>query len=366
VSTAATVSCSFEEPLGKAQQRRYSLLEFVAASGLQSLVVGASKNPNAKITVLLVSPASGQPVLALKVPTTDAAARAVEAEARVLVALEELPPGVMETIPRIVDTVEFDGRPGIVMTAVEGTPMTTSYQRWRHTARSARVAAHFAAVGSWLGAAQRATAGELAPLDMDGEALSRLSSRFSEDPLVDDAVDQLGEIYARLRRNTVPRTAVHGDLWFGNVLLSGGRVSGVVDWEAGATSGEPVRDLVRFALMYALFLDRRTRPGRRVTGHPGLRAGDWGAGVEYAFDGTGWFPELFRQFLREGLDRLGASPTSWRDAALAGIAEVAAFADHDEFARLHLQLFRRLAVPRPQRRPTKPVRRLSRRGGFTR
>lgn len=243
--------------------------------------------------------------------------------------------------------------------------MTTSYLRWHHTARSARVAAHFAAVDTWLAAFQRATAGQLAPLDMDGGALTRLSSRFSDDPRVDHAVDRLVEIYARLRRNTVPRAAVHGDLWLGNILLSRGRISGVVDWEAGANAGDPVRDLVRFALMYALFLDRRTRPGRRVAGHPELQAGVWGAGVEYALDGTGWFPQLFRRFLCEGLDRLGASPGNWRDAALAGIGEVAAFADHDEFARLHFQLFLRLAVPRSQGRPKKPVRRLPRRGGFT-
>jgi hypothetical protein len=107
--------------------------------------------------------------------------------------------------------------------------------------------------------------------------------------------------------------------------------------------GEPVRDLARFALMYALYLDRRTRAGRRVAGHAELRSGTWGAGVDYALDGSGWFPDLFSRFLSEGLTRLGASPASWRDAALAGIAEVAAFTDHDEFARRHLELFRRLA-----------------------
>jgi aminoglycoside phosphotransferase len=333
----------FPELLGGAPPHRTSLWEFVQSSGLRSLVAAASRNPNAKITVLLLSPVTGRSVLAIKVPTTDAAARAIEAEGRVLVDLHRLGQSVIETIPRIVGMVEFEGRPGIVMTAVQGTPMTSSYLRWRYTAAHENVAVHLAAVDTWLADLQRETAGELAPLDMDGGVASRLLSRFSDDERVGDDLDRLAEIYGNLRRNTVPRTAVHGDLWLGNVLLSGGRASGVVDWEDGATLGEPVRDLVRFAMMYALFLDRRTRAGRRVAGHPGLRAGDWGAGVEYAFDGTGWFPELFRRFLRDGLARLGASPASWRDAALAGIAEVAAFTDRDEFARLHLALFRRLA-----------------------
>jgi hypothetical protein len=99
---------------------------------------------------------------------------------------------------------------------------------------------------------------------------------------------------------------------------------------------------VRFALMYALYLDRRTRAGRQVPGHAGLRAGPWGAALEFALDGAGWFPELFRRFLGDGLSRLGAAPEDWRDAALAGIAEVAALTDHPDFARHHLELFRRV------------------------
>ena len=127
----------------------------------------------------------------------------------------------------------------------------------------------------------------------------------------------------------------------GSVLVRDGCVSGVrlggrIDVRrAGA-------DLVRFANVYALYLDRRTRPGRRVGGHPGLRADEWGAGIEYALDAPGWFPTLYRRFLQDGLARLGADPAGWRDAALAGVAEVAALTDHHEFARLHLELFRRL------------------------
>jgi aminoglycoside phosphotransferase (APT) family kinase protein len=328
-----------------------SLYDFVAASGLHSVVVGTSKDPNAKITMLLVSPATRRPVLAVKAPTTDAAARAVEHERRLLVDLHEhRAAGPWGAIPRVVDSVEFDGRPALVMTAVQGMQMTTSYMRRRHTASYASVAADFAAVETWLANLQDETADRAAPIDMDEGVVSRLRSRFADDERLGADLDQLVEVYARLRQNAVPRAVVHGDLWFGNVLLTGGRVSGVVDWEAGATLGEPVRDLVRFALMYALYLDRDTTLGRRVPGHPGLRADTWGAGVEYALDGTGWFPDLFQRFLGDGLKRLGASPAAWRDAVLAGIAEVAALTDDLEFARLHLELFRRIAHRQPSGR----------------
>jgi hypothetical protein len=343
MNAAATAHGLFSEPSGDPHAEQRPLWEYVRATGLHSLVVCASKNPNAKIIVLLVSPQNGLPVLAVKVPRTDAAARSVEDEARLLRELPDLGPRLSRTIPRVVDMVEFHGRPGMVTTAVDGLPMKTAYLRWRHTARPASVAGDFAAVDGWVSELQQRAAQEIQPLEMDGGVAAQLGRRFSNDESLVDDLGRLRRIYATLRQNAVPRTPVHGDLWVGNVFLSGGAVSGVVDWEGGASSGEPVRDLVRFALTYALFLDRRTRSGRRVAGHRLLRAGDWGAGVRYAFDGSGWFPELFRSFLRNGLDRLGASPDCWRDAALAGIAETAAFADHEGFARLHLELFRQLA-----------------------
>ena len=322
-----------------------SLLDFVRSSGLQSLVVGASKDPNAKITVLLISPITGRAVLAVKAPTTDLAARAVRIESRALLDVRAvLPERLRETIPEVVDLVDFEGRPAVVVSAVPGTPMTTSYYRWRHTASPVHVGADFAAVATWLAAVQGATAGTPAPLDMDGGVSAGLARRFADDPQLDADLERLADVHARLGRDTTPRTAVHGDLWFGNVLVADERVCGVVDWEAGSPSGEPVRDLVRFAHMYALYLDRNTRAGREVRGHPGLRAGGFGAGLVFALSGSGWFPELFRHFLRHGLARLGASPDNWRDAVLAGIAEVAALTDDHGFARRHLELFRHVTT----------------------
>ncbi|OAI55889.1 hypothetical protein AYO48_02400 [Gaiella sp. SCGC AG-212-M14] len=340
--TSAALTTTPLQPSARPEGLR-SLSEFTLDSGLQSLVIGISKDPNAKVTVLLVSPVSGRSVLAVKVPTTDVAARAVEAEESALLAVRQVAPRkVADVIPRVVDAVEFEGRRATVVTAMPGIPMATWYIRRRHTATQALVAADFNAVETWLSELQSGTAGSSARMDMDEGVADRLRERFSDDVGLDADLDQLAEINERLGRNETSRTAVHGDMWFGNVLLAGTQITGVVDWEACTTSGEPMRDLVRFALMYALFLDRRTRPGRRVAGHPGLRADSWGAGVEFALAGAGWFPDLFRQFLERGLTRLGAPAASWRDAAVAGIAEVAALTDDHDFARGHLELFRRV------------------------
>jgi hypothetical protein len=64
--------------------------------------------------------------------------------------------------------------------------------------------------------------------------------------------------------------------------------------------------------------------------------------VEYAIDGTGWYPDLVRSFVTTGLERLGVPPSCWRDVLRADVAASAAAADHDDFARNHLLLFRRL------------------------
>jgi Phosphotransferase enzyme family len=347
LSPVAAVARGFPEALHDAPSRPL-LGDFVASTGLQTLLLGPSKDPNAKVTLLLVPPNGVMPLFAVKVPTTGAAEAAVRAEVAVLEQLgaERLGP-VGDCIPHPVGLVEFEGRTASVTTALPGTPMSTSYVRGRQTRDPKRVAADFGAVGAWLADLHNASARGRARLDLVHGLDTRLRERFAGDALLERALAQLPVLGERLRRDVVPRTVVHGDFWFGNVLVSRGRVSGVVDWEAATQCGEPVRDLVRFANMYALYLDRRTRPRRRVRGHGGLRAVGWGAGLEYAISGTGWFPSLYRRFLEDGLARLGAARNSWRDAALAGIAEVAALTDHDEFARLHLELFCRLAEVRP-------------------
>lgn len=323
-------------PLTRSSEERPST-ELIGRS--RAVVIGASKNPNAKVTVLLFAEGTERPHLAIKMPTTDAAVEAIEDERRLLLALEQaLPARLLATVPRVVGSVDAAGRPALVMTALPGASLHTRYHRWRHTARPRLVAADFRAAGTWLREFQEATGGPTLPIEVDGGTIARLQLRFAGDPRIAGVVPQLEAINGRLRREQTPGTAVHGDFWSGNLLGSVDRVSGVVDWEAGRLDGEPVRDLVRFALAYALYLDRHTRPGRRVAGH-GFRAGRWGAGVTHAMNGQGWFPQLFRRFLREGLARLGASPDRWRDAALAGIAEVAGSADDEEFARRHFDLF---------------------------
>ena len=103
---------------------------------------------------------------------------------------------------------------------------------------------------------------------------------------------------------------MHGDFWFGNLLVAGDAVTGVVDWENGGVTGCPLRDLARFPLSYSLYLDRHTRPGHRVLGHRGLRRDGFGAGVRYALLGSGWLPDLVRGFLGRACCGSGCRPST--------------------------------------------------------
>jgi phosphotransferase family enzyme len=315
--------------------------DLVAAPGMRTVVAGTSKDPNAKLTVLLFRDGERRPALVAKLPTTDRAAAAVERERRLLVALHEQDLGPLAgTVPRVLRTVDWRGRPALLMTAVPGSPLATSYHGWRHYASQASVAADFWAAAGWLRAFEERTTTAFGPGPRESLA-ARLRWRFRAEPDIEDLALGLGALEDALAGDE--RAAVHGDFWFGNLLVADGAVSGVVDWEHAEEAAAPTRDWARFALSYALYLDRHTAAGRRVWGHPGLRAGGWGAGVVYAIDGEGWFPALVRDFLGEGLRLAGLRSRLWRHLALVGLAEVAAGADHDVFAAHHLELFRRLS-----------------------
>ncbi|MGA7912843.1 MAG: phosphotransferase, partial [Candidatus Dormiibacterota bacterium] len=196
------------------------------ATGMHSVVLALSKDPNAKLTVLLIPHGDSHPALAVKVPATAAAEASIAAERRVLTELRtSLSEEVLHTIPAVSDLPESQGRKALVTTALPGVPMTTRYHAWRHLASPAAVRADFATVEGWLVQFQGAAGGEATPIDMDGGTAGVLARRFARDAQLGEALRSLGAVYSRLRLSLTPKTAVHGDFWFGNVLLSGDEVT---------------------------------------------------------------------------------------------------------------------------------------------
>jgi hypothetical protein len=323
---------------------RRTLTDLVDAVHGRVICLNGSKDPNAKMTILFFEPGHQQPSLVAKVPTTDAATTQVYAEARVLKLLAELPLGSLErTIPRLVGMVEHLGRPVLVTRAIAGRSMFASYHDWRHTADPKAVASDFSGAGGWLEMLSGISNGgkcDLADLATGLEAA--LQFRFGDDVALVADLASLAALQGRLAGVQVPIAFTHGDFWPGNVLTGGGSVKGVVDWESGHEGGLALHDVARFALTYSLYLDRHTAAGEPVPGHEGLQAGRWGAGVEYAICGNGWYPTLVQNFVAGGLVRVGAPAACWRDVVLVELLVIAAQADHRAFAGQHLRLFRRL------------------------
>lgn len=323
--------------------RRQNLADVLARPGTRVVMLAGSRDPNAKVTFVLLDDYG--PAFAVKVPTTDRAADVVRREGQLLEALSGMALGPLgRTLPRSVGYLFAGGLPALVTTALPGVPMTVGYHAWRHTSRRRAVECDFAAAGAWLADLQTRTTKGRAQIGLLAESLDLISARFPDYPGLATLREGLAEPAAILAEYTTPRTVVHGDYWFGNLLVDHGRVVGVLDWESGAGMGEPLRDVARFAVSYALYLDRHVRHGRRVPGHPGLRADAWGAGLVYEMTGRGWFGGIVQEYLGAALDRLGVADRLWPEVLLCGVAEVAATADHPEFALLHLDLLLRMIV----------------------
>lgn len=315
--------------------------EVLTSPGRPGLVMCASRDPDAKLTFLLSTPAHAEaaPGLAVKVPVTARAAEVVDHEGRALVALRCLDLGSLApTVPRYVRSTVVAGRAALVSSSLPGTPMTVRYHSWRHTARQRRVREDLDLAARWLAGFQSATSTGTAPISWPTETAAALAERWPDHPQLGSARHHLDLAQARMSGLRSPITFVHGDFWFGNLLVQRGRVSGCVDWEAATAEGCPLRDLARFALSYALYLDRHARPGSRVRGHRGMRRDGFGAGITHVLRTDTWVARDLRGFLGDGLARLGLPRWLWYDVALTGLGEVAATANDDDFARHHLEL----------------------------
>ena len=325
--------------------------ELLGGAG-RGVLLSMSRDPDAKVTFVATSGRGTHERVAIKVGTTPRASLAVEAEGRALVWLRRRPlGGLHDTVPRYVDSFRDGSKAVLVSSVVPGVPMSVGYHQWLHTARRDAVRSDFARASQWLRTFQRQTAGPPSRLTWGDAVLDEVAGRWDGHPDLPDALGRLEVAAEMLRDRVTPTSAVHGDFWFGNLLVTGDDVTGVIDWESAVMSGCAVRDLARFALSYCLYLDRHTRPGHRVLGHPGLRRTSFGNGIRFGLLGTSWLSETVRDFLATGSADVGLPRGHWYAVAIAGLGEVAASANDERFGADHLGLLARLpAHPRLERR----------------
>jgi hypothetical protein len=249
------------------------------------------------------------------------------------VALTELSrswlPRVRRQVPRSLLLEGVAGRTVLVTSALAGRSMLVRYHGPGHVTSRSAVAGDLRAAGAWLAAFQADTAVgrvscEEAVRRFCLPVLDRYRQEFGPDPVECRIRARTVRAAERFADVVVPLCAVHGDYALGNVLVDGGgarapRVSGVVDWELGRSCGLAVTDWFKFAASYGSFLDRAAPRGRSgLRGHRG-----WGrartalgqvdpwpnlVGFLYAFRGTGWFPDLVREYLRAGYARMDVPP----------------------------------------------------------
>lgn len=276
--------------------------------------------------------------LVVRVATSPSAAPAVEREAMLLVELRRRRLGPLEaTIPRHVGTRSFNGLPVSLASQLPGRSMSADYHQWFHTARPRMVRRDYQYAADWLASFQDASAVGTEQGSWVSEVAAALEARWSRSPVLAAAMTNLAGAGA-LDEARLPRTAVHGDYAFRNLLLDDRGVTGVVGWFDGEPEGSPLRDLVRFALSYSRSLAAHVGPGHYVAGHPGLRRVGCEPGIRYALTGHSWYSRLIRSYLADGLTRLGLPSDRWYDAALVGIGEIAAHSRDGSRAADYLDL----------------------------
>lgn len=295
-----------------------------------AMVIGIDYDRAAKVTLLMFG-ADGKPRLVAKLARRAESERALMAEYNALLQLWSLGHStVTAELPRPLMLEDVAGRRVLLSTAVRGTPLTVGYYTPGHVRRPNLVAKDFALAGTWLYRFQRATrsgTATIGPAAFD-EWIRPTMARYRaevgwaswESSLF---TDRLPALCSALSGASVPVVAVHGDYAPGNVLVSNGRVSGVIDWELGRGAGLPFSDLFKFATSYSSYLDRASPSAcGPPAGHPGwaLALDRWGAipgwtngtGILYALFGSGWFPDRVRSFLDLHLRRLAIPPVATR------------------------------------------------------
>ena len=303
-----------------------------------AIVAGIDVAADAKTTLIFVD-RSARPVLVAKVARDEGAERDLEREHNGLTRLRSATHGpIAAQIPEPLALERFDGRLALVTTGIDGQPMMTRYYAPGHTDDRATVALDFTLASAWLADLQSVTSAGRVSFDDAVRAWGdRVLPRYFEQvgdsrderALFDDAIACAND----LRHVSVEACASHGDYWVGNILVNGGSIAGVIDWERAEPAGLPFSDVYKFPTSYGFYLDRASHRAGRRSAHPGrerLRAhwsryGTWPnlIGFAYTYFGEGWFPDLVRSTVRAHFDRLQIPPAAHRAAFPLFLAEQA-------------------------------------------
>jgi hypothetical protein len=296
---------------------------------LSPLVIGHRRPTTGMVTVLLFRPDDRSPSVVAKLPRYGPVGLPLRREATALDAVwAALPDTVRGAIPRPLGLHLVDGTQVLLQTGVPGSHLFGMAASGR--LRQAALARQLGPALAWCATLQSVSAQWV--ITDDSVLAERLEPPAKEavalldgDAKVGSLLDRTIEQARALRGTRLPLVASHGDYWAGNLFVSDGRVSGVVDWERAALDDLPVWDPVKAVGSAAYHLDRyRSVPRRGPAALPGWGdLGPWrgvaepqfAAGFRAAFVQPSWLADLCRDALVTSLRRTGV-PLGWLPTAI--------------------------------------------------
>jgi SAM-dependent methyltransferase len=297
-----------------------------APDELMPLVIGHRRSYAAVVSVLLFG---GSQTLVAKLPRYGGRSGSLDRESAAMERVCGSVTGpVRATLPRSLGIHRIGDAEVLLQTAVPGRHLVadTASRRLRRSTLERQLDLMLswclrmqAASGRPVVVDEELIASKLTPLAEAGVA------RLGGDPRVEAL---LGEALDRARGlvgTSLSLVVAHGDFWAGNVLVDGGRVSGVVDWERSSADDLPIWDPVKAVLDAAYHLDRyRAVPRRGPSGLPRWgELGPWqgtadprfGVGLRAALVDESWLADLARKVLTSAFTRAGI-PLGWLPVAV--------------------------------------------------
>ena len=271
--------------------RRPDLAELLSNRAAEVVDIRAGSRPMTH-RVTVADRATRRELLCAVVASCDEGVPAVEEEGRLLVELRrgDHSPAV-RAAPRHVGVAEHAGRPVLLMTPLSGRRLST---RARLGSRDV------AGVFEWLAALREGPRLAPVPIDLGRAAVETLTAQSVSDPVVLRVLEPVMRSRDRLEDFQVRPVISHGSLSTQRISMEAGRVVGVEDWACATLAGDPVRDLVGFAVACA-----------------GLNLGS-------LLNGRSAVPSTLRRGVRAGLRSLDVDPRLYADALVLAVAEWAA------------------------------------------
>jgi len=281
--------------------------------------------PSAPMLLFAFADAAKAPVAAFKVARDAAGEAAVEAEARGLAACERLPEDLRRVVPRGLETGDVNGCRFVLMTVRHGV------MELHHTWPAKRVLRCTATIGAALGWADRlAGAAPSAPvglaewlgLESQDAVLAALRERGWSAAETSAFAPRLDALWSAIW----PAGLGHGDFWSANILYTGERVSGVLDWGMSSARVPIFVDALGYLAAFAvhdLYADRELDAARLA-----------------AIEAMAPFAALRARFAARGVDARRGE-VAWQATLLASaLGDRGPWAAREKVARAYARLLR--------------------------